>query len=187
MNACSYPECGRPEYGRGLCRKHYDRLRRYGTVELTKPSFHVRFWRRVNKTATCWLWTGSISVYGYGQVGRKGRMLRCHRVSYEEHVGPIAEGMVLDHLCRVRHCVNPAHLEQVTARVNILRGEGRTAVNVRKTECLRGHPLSGGNVGTKRKNGSRFCRTCHRDYQRDRQRKMPAERRELRRAAGEGE
>lgn len=106
------------------------------------------FWERVDKTADCWLWTGTLKLDGYGTFWdpnlRQG--LRAHRLSYQAHVGPIPEGLVIDHLCRVRNCVNPRHLEAVTNRVNTLRGVGPTAVQAEKTHCDRGHPLSGANL-----------------------------------------
>jgi hypothetical protein len=82
-----------------------------------------------------------------------------HRLVYEELVGPIPEGMELDHLCRNTSCVNPAHLEPVPHRVNVLRGVGPTAENAVKTECVNGHPLTGRNLCI-RKEGGRKCRTC---------------------------
>ena len=82
-----------------------------------------RFWSRVNKTDTCWLWTGALGTGGYATIRLPGsrQQLRAHRWAYEYFVGPIPEGLTLDHLCRVRHCVNPAHLEPVTMRENLLR------------------------------------------------------------------
>ena len=85
----------------------------------------ARFWAKVDKTETCWLWTGGQSA-GYGRFGFKGRPnLGAHRFAYELLVGPIPPGLDLDHLCRVRNCVNPDHLEPVTRRENLLlRGGG---------------------------------------------------------------
>lgn len=76
----------------------------------------------------CWLWVGSVTGPGYGQISnpdRRGKPLLAHRVSYELHVGPIPEGFDLDHLCRVRCCINPRHLDPVTRRENLRRGIGR--------------------------------------------------------------
>lgn len=109
----------------------------------------------------CWLWIGSSWQSGYGQwkIGRK--LKRAHRVVYETLVGPIPDGLEPDHVCRVRCCGNPAHLELVTSRENTLRGNGPTAQNARKTHCLRGHPFAGDNlyVGP---DGERGCRICMR-------------------------
>jgi hypothetical protein len=122
-----------------------------------------RFWKYVQKTETCWLWTGNKNKKGYGRFVLKDRkMVTPHRFAYELLVGPIAEGMTIDHTCRVKRCCNPKHLEQVTNLENTRRG-----VPFRKqvlmTHCKRGHPLSGSNlyIGT---GGRRVCRTCHSGY-----------------------
>lgn len=115
----------------------------------------------------CWLWTGRISHKGYGHfsIGAGRRELQkqfgAHRLSYMLNVGPIPEGLCLDHLCRVRCCVNPDHLEPVTSRVNTLRGETLPAFNIAKTVCNSGHLLSGDNLII-RPGGNRDCRACHR-------------------------
>ena len=124
-------------------------------------TLYQRFWAKVNKTDTCWLWTAS-TTNGYGKIhsgGRSRKMLLAHRVAYEMLVGPIPEGMHLDHLCRVILCVNPKHLEPVTLQENVLRGENFIAKRARQTECLRGHPLSGANLRTN-SNGHRSCKIC---------------------------
>ena len=121
-------------------------------------TLYQRFWAKVNKTDTCWLWTAA-APNGYGQIGAGGKTLRAHRVAYEMLVGPIPEGLQLDHLCRVTLCVNPNHLEPVTNRENVLRGESPLAKKARQTECLRGHPLSGANLYTY-PNGNRRCKIC---------------------------
>jgi hypothetical protein len=122
----------------------------------------------IDKTPTCWLWTGHINPKGYAYISSGGRSYRAHRLTYEMAKGPIPEGLELDHLCRVRHCVNPDHLEAVTARVNQLRGEGPQAQHARQTHCIRGHPLSGSNVyyfGLGKR--QRMCLTCKRARQRN--------------------
>lgn len=121
-------------------------------------STHDLFWAKVEKTDGCWLWTGMLAWNGYGLFYVAKRLKRAHRIAYAELAGPIPEGLSLDHLCRVRHCVNPAHLEPVPNRTNVLRGEGITAQNARKTECIRGHALSPDN--TRWSNGTRKCRAC---------------------------
>ena len=124
-------------------------------------TLYQRFWAKVNKTDTCWLWTAA-TTKGYGKInsgGGLGKMLLAHRVAYEMLVGPIPEGLQLDHLCRVTLCVNPKHLEPVTNRENVLRGENFIAKKARQTECLRGHPLSGANLYTSPK-GHRRCKIC---------------------------
>jgi hypothetical protein len=91
----------------------------------------VRFWRNVRKGDLCWNWAGSIDVCGYGRLWDGTRTVRAHRFSYELLVGPIPEGLVLDHLCRNTRCVNPEHLEAVTHRDNLLRGFGAAAKRAR--------------------------------------------------------
>ena len=127
----------------------------------------VRFWSRVEKTDTCWLWQGHIMESGYAvfdsgfspELGRR-KWLRVHRFSYEEAKGPIPEGLTIDHLCRVRHCVNPAHLEAVTNWVNIHRGETLARANLAKTHCLRGHEFTHENTYRHPSGGNRACRIC---------------------------
>lgn len=104
----------------------------------------------------CWLWPGS-TASGYGHL--RGTLV--HRAVYEGLRGPIPEGMQLDHLCRVRLCCNPSHLEPVTNRENILRGVGVSAENARKTHCRLGHPFDASNTWTD-KRGGRHCRECGR-------------------------
>jgi hypothetical protein len=97
-----------------------------------------RFWDKVKKTDTCWLWTGGKDGAGYGAFG-DGQERLAHRLAYKDLKGPIPEGLQIDHLCCVRHCVNPDHLEAVTQKENILRGNGPCAQNARKQCCPRGH------------------------------------------------
>ena len=84
-----------------------------------------------------------------------------HRLAYELEIGPIPAGLEIDHLCRVRNCVNPAHLEPVTHAENIRRGTGPLAENARKTECVHGHPLEGANLYVRPGDGHRQCRACN--------------------------
>ena len=90
----------------------------------------------------CWLWLGSDNGHGYGLMagGRRGQQFYVHRLAYELTNGSIPEGKEIDHLCRVRRCVNPAHLEIVDHRTNILRGQTWGAANHQKTHCPQGHP-----------------------------------------------
>jgi hypothetical protein len=104
-------------------------------------------------------------VAGYGYLRPGGRQVYAHRFAFEALVGPIPEGLSLDHLCRVTWCVFPGHLDPVEHRTNVLRGVGPTAVNARKTHCKRGHPLSGDNLYVQPR-GYRNCRTCKQAQQR---------------------
>ncbi len=81
-----------------------------------------RFWAKVEKTDGCWLWTGAENGRGYGTFWSEGMVVRAHRWAYGHLAGPIPDGLDLDHLCRVKSCVNPDHLEPVTHRVNVRRG-----------------------------------------------------------------
>jgi len=103
-----------------------------------------------------------MSANGYGKVNIDGKAKLAHRVVYEALVGPIPEGLQLDHLCRNRACVNPAHLEPVTQRVNILRGTGTAAVHAAKTHCINGHPFDEANTYLYQGN-KRMCRRCRCD------------------------
>lgn len=130
---------------------------------MTRPvqSLKTRLWSRVivGGPDECWPWTGPRSN-GYGVIGsggRGGRTLKAHRVAYEDVVGPIPPGMHIDHLCRVRNCVNPKHLEPVIQAENLRRaGEARTT-------CTHGHPLPPRPPGKRRP----ACPTCtHIRYER---------------------
>ena len=119
-----------------------------------------RFWKYVNKTDICWLWTGNISPNGYGRTSIEGRTKYAHRVAYELLVGPVPEGLDLDHLCRNTRCVNPDHLEPVTHAENMRRGNGASGRNARKTHCKHGHPFDEDNTMFNCR-GDRVCRVCN--------------------------
>ena len=126
-----------------------------------------RFWPKVEITESCWLWTAGRVWNGYGRFKVAGRHVYAHRFAYELLDGPIPDGLQLDHLCRVRHCVNPAHLELVTNRENSLRGESFSAINAAKTHCPQGHPLTPENlVPSALRRGSRACLICSREWHR---------------------
>jgi hypothetical protein len=126
-----------------------------------------RILARVEKTETCWLWRGAKSGHGYGVIGYRGRQRPAHRVLYELTRAPVPKSLDIDHLCRVRNCVNPDHLEPVTHQENCKRGiNGGDRHNAAKTHCKNGHPFSGDNlyIGRQLKGGiQRRCRTCHRE------------------------
>lgn len=114
----------------------------------------------------CWLWTGGVTDRGYAQITRNRRSELVHRVIYELTYGPIPLNLQIDHLCRVRCCVNPQHLEAVTAKENINRSKlvGKTGNkigpkhNFNKTHCPSGHEYNSAN--TIMYNGYRYCRVC---------------------------
>jgi hypothetical protein len=116
----------------------------------------------------CWLWTDHTNKRGYGRFWDGERKLLAHRWSYQHHIGPILDGLELDHKCNTPACVNPAHLEPVTHRENMLRGlRNPTGANARKTHCKNGHKLSGDNVIWS-KGGGRRCKICTRAIDRER-------------------
>ena len=104
----------------------------------------------------CWDWTAATRGGGYGTLKVKGRMEMAHRHIYEMMVGPIPDGMVLDHLCRRKICVNPAHLEPVTIGENTRRGMAPSAIARREDRCMKGHVLSENYYELGR--GCRICR-----------------------------
>ncbi|MFF5568085.1 HNH endonuclease signature motif containing protein [Streptomyces sp. NPDC012623] len=107
----------------------------------------------------CWQWTGYLMPNGYARISVDGERQYAHRISYEAFVAPIPDGLVIDHLCRNRGCVNPAHLDAVTQRVNVLRGESHAATRARQVSCLRGHRFDTTNTYVA-SNGTRKCRRC---------------------------
>ena len=106
----------------------------------------------------CWLWTGATNKGGYALIYRDNKTQLAHRAIYKLIFGDIPDGMQLDHLCRNRNCIKPAHLEVVTPKENTMRGIGLASINSKKTECLRGHSLAGCYIS---KNGKRHCRYCN--------------------------
>ena len=120
-----------------------------------------RFWTKVEKTDRCWIWKAAI-VRGYGYFRVKDKLIRAHRFAYELLIGPIPDGLGLDHLCRTRACVRPSHLEPVSCAENIARGETglmRGAQQRAKTHCPQGHTYDLFNTYISPK-GTRTCRQC---------------------------
>lgn len=126
-------------------------------------------WLKIHKKSNgCWLWTGSTDRFGYGILAiRSHKNKYAHRIVYEMTRGPIPQGLTLDHLCGVKACVNPEHLEPVTIRVNILRAVSPASINAAKTQCVHGHPLTPHNTYRYfhmnqhgESIGHRFCKTC---------------------------
>ena len=128
-----------------------------------------RYWPKVNKQGAvparrpdlgpCWEWMASHNGLGYGQFRAGPVMVRAHRWAYEHLVGPIPAGLDLDHLCGNRGCVNPAHLEPVTERENVLRGGMPNGALAKRTHCGRGHAFDEANTYY-RPDGGRRCRKC---------------------------
>ncbi|GAB2952146.1 hypothetical protein GCM10027280_45680 [Micromonospora polyrhachis] len=109
----------------------------------------------------CWIWGGQPSWDGYGKFGKGGH--RAHRRAYELAIGPIPPGMVIDHLCEVRVCVNPLHLRATTQRENVLRSvKTMPNINAAKTHCPAGHAYTAANT-YRRPRGGRDCRACRRE------------------------
>lgn len=123
----------------------------------------LRFWSKVEVIGECWVWqANNTNGYGLFRVNGQRTPASAHRWSYEFFGGVIPEGLHIDHLCRNPSCVNPAHLEPVTPRENVLRSRGLPAMNHQKTHCKWGHPLSGENLRTQIRNGhpKRRCKKC---------------------------
>ena len=113
------------------------------------------------KGVPCWEWTAGISKTGYAVLWMLGRQRLAHRTLYQLFVGQVPDGLHCDHLCRTRHCVNPIHIEIVTAKENILRGVGITAEHARATHCKYGHEFTASNTYVHAI--GRTCRACARD------------------------
>ncbi len=133
-----------------------------------------RFWEKVDKEGPvptyrpdlgpCWLWRAFVSHLGYGRfsadVRGRWRQVQAHRWIYEQLVGAIPQGYYVDHLCRVRGCVNPAHLEAVTERENVRRGQSFAGRRAGQTHCIHGHLLDEANTYVRADRGTRECRAC---------------------------
>ena len=136
-------------------------------VHKCDPPIMERFLSRIEKTATCWIWKGSIipGYYGgYGHLKIKQKGVGAHRAAYELFKGKIPNGLTIDHLCRNRKRVNPDHLEVVTMKENILRGSSPSAILARQTHCKKGHPFTTKNTyfikQSKTHGPMRQCKTC---------------------------
>lgn len=129
-------------------------------VQLNEGSLHAHQpIGYVVQESGCWQWVGCTSRTGYGYLKPSGKKVIAHRWMYEREVGPIPIGLTIDHRCRNRGCVNPAHLEAVTQGVNVLRGDAPPSRNARKTHCVHGHEFTEANI-YRPPSGVRLCRTC---------------------------
>jgi len=148
------------------------------------PMLEERFWAKVDKNGPvpgadtlaagkgpCWLWTASKTRRGYGQVSIGRKLRSVHQVAWELLVGPPPVGLELDHLCHIRHCVNPDHLEWVTHRENLMRSDNLVAQNARKTHCVNGHEFTPENTRTDSR-GNRGCWICIRRRRNEYKRKV---------------
>lgn len=164
---CTAVGCERPQLARGFCGMHYRRARKQGTLKkLSDIPAPDRFWPLVDFLSSgnsCWLWLGYTSDQGYGMFRDDQRKhWYAHRWAYVATSGEIPDGLQLDHLCRVRACVNPAHLEAVTLRENQLRGMSLPGQNARKRYCIRGHDLENpaNLIYVTTRPTERVCREC---------------------------
>jgi hypothetical protein len=132
------------------------------TLEIIK-SHEALFWSKVERKAdSCWIWRSGRSDTGYGTFSVKRRSYNAHRIAWMLAYGEIPHGKWVDHLCRVRSCVNPLHLELVTPRENIMRGHSPNVVNSRNNICHLGHELTPENSYIRPGGSSRQCRICQR-------------------------
>lgn len=115
---------------------------------------------KVEKSGSCWRWTGALDAYGYGVFWKDKKLLRAHRWSFAQKHGPIPDGKVLDHLCRHRWCVNPDHVEPTGNIENFRRGWGYRLLNGMTNECIHGHEYTPENTYVRPSTGHWQCRTC---------------------------
>lgn len=120
---CAADGCEARVYSNGWCGLHYSRMRHAGRLHLSPtPTVLDRLLAgHVVDEAGCWIWQGAPGLNGYGRMSVGDVLQYVHRLSYAQHVGPIPDGLTIDHLCRVRLCINPAHLEPVTREENTRR------------------------------------------------------------------
>jgi hypothetical protein len=143
---------------------HHKKPPRHGRGPSPSP-IEDRFWPKVQKSDGCWEWKASKNAAGYGRFSVRLSLdnwatVYAHRFAYTLVVGPIPEGLTLDHLCRNPGCVNPAHLEPVTMRENVMRGNSPIVRQANQTHCIHGHEFAGDNVYIRKDNGARMCRAC---------------------------
>lgn len=175
---CSVETCSLLMHAHGMCRSHWHRVQRWGDARPDRPFLSSpvdeRFWAQVDRRGIddCWMWTGRLAV-GYGSIGTNRRTVLAHRFAYETLVGPIPEGLVLDHLCHTRDaacrladecphraCVNPRHLQPVTNEENSSRVHPPL-----KTHCPQGHEYTEANRYPL-PHGRLRCRICKRNQDR---------------------
>jgi hypothetical protein len=170
MKICSVSDCDSIATRRGWCQKHYKRWKTHGDPEIEFKRAYPRipaperFWAKVDKSDGCWIWRGGANGEGYGLFsggpGPDRKTVIAHRYAWTLLKGEIPDGLHLDHLCRVRRCVRPEHLEPVTPSENLRRAWANPNHGSRRarSHCPNGHPYEAGNVYISR--GARICKTC---------------------------
>jgi len=190
---CEIDDCGGRIVGRRMCGKHWQRWRKWGDPRYVssrwKQTDAERFWSYVDKSGECWTWTGyKKNGYGAFWITRDGvdRMQQAHRFAYELELGPIPEGMTLDHLCHTAvaddcregfdcphpACVRPDHLDPMSLSNNIRAG-GHGA----RTTCKRGHEFTPENTGAAYRGKGRYCKECKKEHNRRAQERRTARKR----------
>ena len=176
---CSISGCGAPIKSRGWCKKHYTRWLRHGDPQSAQAhhgSFPENLLSRTEQGPDgCVLFTGNVNGDGYGILSRNNKTVSAHRAAYEHFVGPIPDGMTLDHECHNRdaaceggltclhrRCVNPEHLTPKVMGENVLASDRSTSGrNARKTHCIHGHEFTPENTYVPPKRPDRrYCRSC---------------------------
>lgn len=142
IHTCNNSRCVNPEH-----------LEQVSTKDLIMRRFQSSY--EINSVTGCWEWLNYLGSDGYGQFSDKYKTLVAHRFSYERLVGPIPEGLTLDHLCKNKKCVNPEHLEPVTRYVNTIRGKGSSSLY-----CSKGHPMFGEYLWFNKHDNRRRCLEC---------------------------
>lgn len=180
---CTVEGCAEPLRCTGFCAIHYDRWRRHGAAaDMTPGRLHkAHLPLRLSFDSSggpdaCWPWTGSMGRYGYGRWVSGGVTQQAHRAVYELLIGPIPDGLDLDHMCHNkdplcpggvtclhRRCCNPSHLMPDARGPNILRGKTLSGRNAAKVECIHGHPFDEANTYVSPTTGQRTCRACGRE------------------------
>lgn len=165
---CDIEACSNVVLARGWCPKHYQRWRTLGDPQFPpreqRRSTLKDVWSRfVASDEGCWPWHGPVGGSGYGTMRFERKKHQAHRLIYELLIGPIPDGLDIDHLCSNKLCVNPDHLEPVTRSVNIQRAIDREE-RPRKTACPQGHPFDESNTIVLAPSGRR-CRLCRQSQQ----------------------